>query len=164
MPESVKDRCTKSHEYIFLLSKGPKYYFDYEAIREKGVIPAGTKGAKGSVERQNQKGVNSRPPEYKVYDGMRNKRDVWSVPTKPFKGAHFAVMPEALVEPCILAGSAENDTVLDPFTGSGTSICAAEISGRRWIGIELSENYTKIAKERVQHFVDRNKQIELDFK
>ena len=107
MPESVTDRCTKSHEYIFLLSKSDKYYFDNEAIKEQGVTPAGTKGAKGSVERQNQFGVNARPPEYKIYDGMRNKRDVWSVNVRPYKGAHFATYPTALIEPCILAGSPE---------------------------------------------------------
>jgi len=107
MPESVRDRCTKSHEYIFLLSKSPQYYFDHVAIKEQGVTPAGTKGAKGSVERQNQFGVNARPPEYKIYDGMRNKRDVWSVNVRPYKGAHFATYPTALIEPCILAGSPE---------------------------------------------------------
>ena len=107
MPESVTDRCTKSHEYIFLLSKSDKYYFDHLAIKEQGVTPAGTKGAKGSVERQNQFGVNARPPEYKIYDGMRNKRDVWSVNVRPYKGAHFATYPTALIEPCILAGSPE---------------------------------------------------------
>ena len=95
MPESVADRCTKSHEYVFLLTKSSKYFFDNEAIKEDGVIPAGTKGAKGSVERQNEKGVNARPPEYKIYDGKRNKRSVWTINTKPFKGAHFDVMPEA---------------------------------------------------------------------
>ena len=107
MPESVTDRCTKSHEYIFLLSKSDKYYFNHLAIKEQGVTPAGTKGAKGSVERQNQFGVNARPPEYKIYDGMRNKRDVWSVNVRPYKGAHFATYPIALIEPCILAGSPE---------------------------------------------------------
>jgi DNA modification methylase len=107
MPESVTDRCTKSHEYIFLLSKSPQYYFDHLAIKEQGVTPAGTKGAKGSVERQNQFGVNARPPEYKIYDGMRNKRDVWTVNVRPYKGAHFATYPTALIEPCILAGSPE---------------------------------------------------------
>lgn len=107
MPESVTDRCTKSHEYIFLLSKSDKYYFDHLAIKEQGVTPAGTKGAKGSVERQGQFGVNARPPEYKIYDGMRNKRDVWSVNVRPYKGAHFATYPTALIEPCVLAGSPE---------------------------------------------------------
>lgn len=105
MPESVRDRCTKAHDYIFLLSKSERYFFDSEAMKEPGVIPAGTKGAKGSAERQAQKGVNARPPEYKVYDGMRNRRSVWTVTTRPYKGAHFATFPPALIEPCILAGS-----------------------------------------------------------
>jgi DNA modification methylase len=107
MPESVRDRCTKAHEYIFLLTKNPQYYFDHMAMKEPGVIPAGTKGAKGSKERQDQIGVNARPPEYKVYDGMRNKRSVWTVTTKPYKGAHFATFPKDLIEPCIKAGSPE---------------------------------------------------------
>ena len=149
MPESVTDRPTKSHEYLFLLSKSPKYFYDYEAIREEGVIKAGTKGAKGSVERSTTNKVNSRPPEYKVYDGMRNKRDVWTINTKPFKGAHFAVMPEALVEPCVLAGSAEGDTVLDPFTGSGTVAVVANRHGRNFVGTELNPEYAEIAKERI---------------
>jgi len=149
MPESVRDRPTKSHEYVFLLSKSPKYYYDHEAIKEDGVIPAGTKGAKGSAERQRMKGVNARPPEYKVYDGKRNKRDVWVVNTKPFKGAHFAVMPEALVEPCVLAGSAEGDTVLDPFTGSGTVAVVANRHGRNFVGTELNPEYAEIARERI---------------
>lgn len=149
MPESVTDRPTKSHEYLFLLSKSPKYFYDYEAIREEGVIKAGTKGAKGSVERSTTNKVNSRPPEYKVYDGMRNKRDVWTINTKPFKGAHFAVMPEALVEPCVLAGSAEGDTVLDPFTGSGTVAVVANRHGRNFIGTELNPEYAEIARERI---------------
>jgi DNA modification methylase len=153
MPESVKDRCTKSHEYIFLLSKGPKYYFDYEAIREKGVIPAGTKGAKGSIERQNQKGVNARPPEYKVYDGMRNKRDVWTVPVRPYAGAHFAVYPEDLIRPCILAGSRVGDIVLDPFFGSGTTGAVAQKLGRNWIGCELNKEYEPLQNERISQGV-----------
>lgn len=107
MPESVTDRCTKAHEYIFLLSKSQKYFFDSEAIKEDGVLPAGTKGAKGSAERFAKEGVNSRPPEYKIYDGKRNKRSVWTVNTKPYKGAHFATFPPALIEPCILAGTSE---------------------------------------------------------
>lgn len=105
MPESVRDRCTKAHEYIFLLTKSPRYFFDAEAIKEPGVYPAGTRGAKGSAERAALPGVNSRPPEYKVYDGQRNKRDVWTVAARPYKGAHFATFPLALIEPCVLAGS-----------------------------------------------------------
>ena len=149
MPESVKDRCTKSHEYVFLLSKSPKYYFDSEAMKEDGVIPAGTKGAKGSAERQGIPGVNARPPVYKVYDGKRNKRDVWFVKTKPFPGAHFAVMPEELVEPCVLAGSPVGGLVLDPFAGSGTVGVVSLRHERNFVGIELNPDYAEIARERI---------------
>jgi len=148
MPESVNDRCTKSHEYIFLLSKSHKYHFDYEAIREEGVIPAGTLAAKGSAERQNQKGVNARPPEYKEYDGQRNKRSVWTVNTKPYSGAHFAVFPEELIEPCILAGAPLGGIVLDPFMGSGTTAQVAQDLGRQYIGCELNHEYGKLQKKR----------------
>ena len=148
MPESVNDRCTKSHEYIFLLSKSHKYHFDYEAIREEGVIPAGTLAAKGSAERQNQKGVNARPPEYKEYDGQRNKRSVWTVNTKPYSGAHFAVFPEELIEPCILAGAPLGGIVLDPFMGSGTTAQVAQDLGRQYIGCELNPEYGKLQKKR----------------
>jgi len=107
MPESVTDRCTKAHEYIFLLSKSQKYYYDSEAVKEKGIYPEGTKAAKGSIERSSTYKVNSRPPEYKIYDGVRNKRSVWSINTHSYKEAHFATFPEALVEPCIKAGTSE---------------------------------------------------------
>ena len=149
MPESVTDRCTKSHEYIFLLSKSQKYYFDYEAIREEGTIPAGTLGAKGSAERQNQKGVNARPPEYKEYDGMRNKRSVWTITTKPYEGAHFAVFPSDLIEPCILAGAPVGGLVLDPFMGSGTTAQVAQNLGRQYIGCELNSAYKSLQDQRV---------------
>ena len=151
MPESVRDRCTKAHEYIFLLSKSPKYYFDSLAMKEQGVIPAGTKGAKGSKERQNQIGVNARPPEYKIYDGMRNKRSVWTVNTKPYKGAHFATFPKELIEPCILAGSKEGDIVFDPFMGSGTTAQVALQHGRQYLGCELNKEYEKLQQERINN-------------
>ena len=149
MPESVTDRPTKSHEHIFLLSKQAKYYYDHEAIKEDGVIPAGTKAAKGSEERFNEAGVNSRPPEYKIYDGMRNKRDVWTVATQPYSGAHFAVYPTALIEPCILAGSREGDTVLDPFSGSGTTGVVALRHGRNYLGCELNPEYAELSRKRI---------------
>ena len=104
MPESVKDRPTSCHEKIWLITKNKKYYYDADAIREKGTIPKGTKGAKGSQERVEQIGVNSRPNEYKIYDGFRNKRNVWTITTKPFREAHFATFPKDLIEPCIKAG------------------------------------------------------------
>lgn len=149
MPESVQDRCTKSHEYIFLLSKSQKYYFDYQSIREDGVIPAGTLAAKGSAERQNQKGVNARPPEYKEYDGMKNKRSVWTITTKPYEGAHFAVFPSDLIEPCILAGAPVGGIVLDPFMGSGTTAQVAQNLGRQYIGCELNTDYKPLQDKRV---------------
>ena len=157
MPESVKDRCTKAHEYVFLLSKGPKYYFDHEAMKEDGVIPAGTKGAKGSAERAAQKGVSSRPPEYKVYDGKRNRRSVWTVTTKPYKGAHFATFPPDLIEPCILAGCPPGGVVLDPFGGSGTTAGVALKNGRNAILCELNPDYDALIDARVDSIVNPQK-------
>jgi DNA modification methylase len=149
MPESVQDRCTKAHEYIFLFSKKQHYHFDHEAIKEEGVIPAGTLAAKGSAERQNQKGVNARPPEYKEYDGQRNKRSVWTVTTKPYEGAHFAVFPTDLIEPCILAGAPVGGVVLDPFMGSGTTAQVAQSLGRKYLGCELNPAYQPLQNKRL---------------
>jgi DNA modification methylase len=152
MPESVRDRCTKSHEYVFLLSKSPRYYYDHEAIKEPSVT--NTEGQ--SIRFGGSKYGDSDDPKHatksgNVYEdtGKRNKRDVWTIATKPFKGAHFAVMPEALVEPCVLAGSAEGDTVLDPFTGSGTVAVVALRHGRNFVGTELNPEYAKIAYDRI---------------
>jgi len=105
MPESVTDRPTKSHETVWLLTKGPRYFWDAQAVRENGVCPAGTKAAKGSAERSAEPGVNSRPPEYKVYNGTRNARDVLNIATAPYKEAHFATWPPKLARWMILAGS-----------------------------------------------------------
>ena len=107
MPESTKDRCTTSHEYIFMLAKKPDYFFDSFANQEPGVWPAGTKAAKGSAKRKSIDGVNARPPEYKVYDGMRNRRSVWRVTTKPFRDAHYATFPPDLIEPAIRTTTSE---------------------------------------------------------
>jgi len=148
MPESVADRPTKSHEYIFLLTKSAKYFYDHEAIKEKGEYPAGTKAAKGSAKRYSTDLVNSRPPEYKVYDGLRNKRSVWKITTKPYKEAHFATFPEELPETCIKAGTQKGDVVLDIFAGSGTTLRVASKLGRKGIGIELNPEYIKILKKR----------------
>jgi DNA modification methylase len=150
MPESVTDRCTKSHEYIFLLSKAPTYYFDADAVKEAGTIAAGTLAAKGSVERKAVAGVNARPPEYKVYDGLRNIRSVWNIATQPYPGAHFATMPEKLVERCVLAGSKSGDIVLDPFMGSGTVARVALRLGRRAMGCDLNPAYLKLADDRTR--------------
>ena len=161
MPESVRDRCTKAHEYIFLMSKSEKYFFDSEAMKELGVIPAGTKAAKGSAERQAQNGVNARPPEYKVYDGMRNRRSVWTVTTKPYKGAHFATFPPDLIEPCILAGSRPDDIVLDPFMGSGTTAQVAIQHGRQYLGCELNPEYKVLQDQRIASAEQNIKQTNL---
>ncbi len=149
MPESVRDRCTRSHEYIFLLSKGPKYYFDAGAISE----PISDK----SLKRYERKGERGRPMFWdcdgegavKYQEARKNKRDVWSIPTGGFKGEHFAVFPERLVEPCILAGSPEGGVVLDPFTGSGTTGAVAKRLGRDFIGVEINPRYRRMAIDRI---------------
>ena len=159
MPESVKDRCTKSHEHIFLLSKSSKYYFDGDSIKEPS--EGRTKGAASSFKRGDSKrGLSicpnspmpthrpNRPPVF--YDGeYRNRRSVWTVAVKPYKGAHFATFPPGLVLPCILAGSREGGTVLDPFIGSGTTAVVAIKSQRRYIGCEINQGYVKIAERRI---------------
>ena len=152
MPESVRDRCTKSHEYIFLLSKSPKYYYDNEAIKEPAVTDiknnkiryGGNKYGDSTDKKHATKSGNIYIPNSK-----RNKRDVWNITTKPFKDAHFAVMPEALVEPCILAGTKVGGIVLDPFFGSGTVGVVAKKHNRKYIGIELNPEYVKIATKRL---------------
>ena len=121
MPESVTDRCTKSHEYIFLLTKNAKYYYDNEAIQEAGVDA----------------------------ESKRNKRSVWQVTTSRYKDAHFATYPPELITPCILAGSKENDIVLDPFSGSGTTGEVALLQNRNYIGLELSPEYAKLSEKRL---------------
>lgn len=149
MPESVRDRCTKSHEYVFLLSKSAKYYFDNEAIKEPTVTFDNIQRDRDTTKTNNVPG-RTRMAGLKANNyETRNKRDVWTINTKPFKGAHFAVMPEALVEPCILAGSKEEDIVLDPFTGSGTVGVVALRYGRSFIGTELNPEYAEIAYQRI---------------
>lgn len=149
MPYSGKDRFCRNHEQVFLLSKNPKYYFNFESIREPATYPAGTMAAKGSSERAAEKNVNARPPEYKIYDGMRTKRSVWTVTTKPFSGAHFATFPPDLIEPCILAGCPVGGTVLDPFGGAGTTGMVADRHGRNAVLIELNPDYAEMARKRI---------------
>lgn len=149
MPESVTDRCTKSHEYIFLLSKSPKYYYDHEAIKEESV----TNGRCGglyykSTSKRKGSGLESSIP-FIPKDKLRNKRSVWSVSTKPFKGAHFAVFPPDLIKPCILAGCPGGGVVFDPFFGAGTTGLVAIQLFRRFVGIELSEKYCSVAVKRL---------------
>jgi DNA modification methylase len=155
MPESVTDRCTKSHEYLFLLTKSARYHFDHEAIKEESV------GKWNSAKGFNKAGQSLRNIEGRIGNRedkeqeKRNRRSVWSITVKPFKGAHFAVMPEALVEPCILAGSLEGGVVLDPFFGSGTVGVVAQRLGRQWIGCELNPEYVKIAEQRTAQITPR---------
>lgn len=148
MPESVKDRCTKSHEYLFLLTKSPKYYFDNEAIKEPVKQDWGIRNRTDGKYHNEGTGLTPHTGLTKSYD-KRNKRDVWFITTKPFKGAHFAVMPEALVEPCVLAGSKDEDLVFDPFTGSGTVGVVANRHNRNFLGIELNPDYAQIARDRI---------------
>lgn len=179
MPESVTDRCTKSHEYIFLLSKSQRYYFDHEAIKEP-LAPSSVARLSQDIDSQvgssrvpgktngNMKAVGPRFGGSKYGDdkseqsrtksgnewidecGSRNKRSVWEVATQPFSGAHFATFPPALIEPCILAGSRPGDIVLDPFLGSGTTAQVAQSLGRQWIGCELNPAYEPLQKKRTE--------------
>jgi DNA modification methylase len=155
MPESVRDRCTKSHEYIFMLTKSSRYFFDNEAIKEPSANLGSTKikfGGSKYGDSDDPKHATKSGNEY-TDSGKRNKRDVWFIPTKPFKGAHFAVMPEAIVEPCVLASSRPGDTVLDPFTGSGTVAVVALRHGRNYVGTELNPEYADIAINRITEAV-----------
>ena len=157
MPESVKDRCTKSHEYIFLLSKSPKYYYDNEAVMDDAVtnLPIVKKsgGGRGSAILHNSD-LGKDPYGSMGYSGgggKRNKRDVWTVTTKPYKGAHYATFNPELIKPCILAGAPEGGIVFDPFVGSGTTVATAMQLGRKGIGIDLSFKYLQEnAKVRVE--------------
>lgn len=148
MPESVKDRCTKAHEYIFLLTKQPKYYYDNESIKEKAI----TNGKGGLTKKENSKIKNTGLESNKNYqpDGKRNKRSVWSIPPAQYKEKHFAVYPEKLIEPCVLAGSKEGDIVLDIFSGTGTTGLVALKNKRKYIGIEINPKYAKMQKERLE--------------
>ncbi|MGP1490075.1 MAG: DNA-methyltransferase [Treponema sp.] len=160
MPEAVKDRCTKSHEYIFLLSKHKNYYFDAEAIKEPVVSIKGNNKIfrNGGVYTKGQSYFNSKKIEAETHgnkpneSGKRNKRDVWIIPTHPYKGAHFAAFPLGLVIPCVLAGSREGDVILDPFFGSGTVAEAAALLNRNWLGIDINPDYEPLYKQRLALF------------
>ena len=150
MPESITDRCTKSHEYIFLLAKSPKYYFDHEAIKEPSVYPYDNRKARSQINHKRMPddiiaGVRHGSATYQFH----NKRDVWTIATKPCKEAHFATFPPNLIRPCILAGCPVGGIVLDPFIGAGTTAIVAKQEGRKYIGFELNPEYIKIAEKRI---------------
>ena len=161
MPESVRDRCTKAHEYIFLLSKSDRYFFDSEAMREPAVKGAQRMQADPETARRRSVGPMARgeegfnhqyadPERVWAADGKRNRRSVWTVTTRPYKGAHFATFPPALIEPCILAGSKPGDIVLDPFMGSGTTAAVSMQHGRKYLGCELNPKYKALQDQRVE--------------
>ena len=161
MPESVTDRCTKSHEYIFLFSKSQKYFFDHTAIQEE----ANYDGRHATFNKGSKKYANGFVPNQSAQSGsvsgherwqrgedgeyLRNKRSVWTVATKPFSGAHFATFPEELILPMILSGCPRKGIVLDPFMGAGTTALVAKKNGLSYIGCELNQKYIDIAERRI---------------
>ena len=156
MPESVTDRCTKAHEYVFMLAKSARYFWDAEAMKEElsrpdlvGALRNRGTNAKGNSEgKMRNDGDRNGVPYSK--DGLRNRRSVWTVATQPYSGAHFATFPPALIEPMILSGSRPGDIVLDPFGGSGTTMIAAERTGRRAVLLEIDPAYADVIVRRWQ--------------
>jgi DNA modification methylase len=149
MPESVTDRCTKAHEYIFLLSKNKRYYYDAEGIKERSKNPFDNRAAREKLYGQGDLHISRLNPKSAKSYTNANKRSVWSINTQPFPEAHFATFPPDLIEPCILAGSAKGNIIFDPFMGAGTTAIVAEKWNRQWIGIELNGEYCEIAKKRI---------------
>lgn len=166
MPESVTDRCTKTHEYLFLLSKSNRYYYDSDAIKEPsayfGKDPhSGAGNIRYSGKRTIGNPTANGQQSFVTINETRNKRSVWTIPTKSFKGAHFATYPPELIEPCILAGAPEDGIVLDPFFGAGTTGVVAVKNGRKYIGCELNPEYIEVAEKRLApiHRQSENKKI-----
>lgn len=160
MPESVKDRCTKAHEYIFLLSKNPHYYFDADAIKEPAVYAGDNRGAR----KDSRRGTAMNSMTGATGD-FKNKRSVWTVATRPYKGAHFAAFPPDLIEPCILAGCPQDGTVIDPFGGSGTTVAVAILNDRNGVAVELNPEYIPLIDKRVNEAIkthaERQEQLSL---
>jgi len=158
MPESVTDRCTKAHEYIFLLSKSDKYYYDNESIKEPSIYyNKDNRSDKGNIryegKRTEGEASANGQQSFVTINEFKNKRSVWTVTTKPYKGAHFATYPMDLIEPCILAGSKEGDIVLDPFMGSGTTAQVALDNHRQYLGCELNPEYKNLQDERLHRLI-----------
>ena len=154
MPESVTDRCTKAHEYVFLLTKSERYWYDADAVSEAAAT-AGQAGLgfypmRAAAMGRKPSGNEAKDPSDGIRPSTRNRRSVWTITTKPYSGAHFAVMPADLVEPCIKAGCPEGGTVLDPFAGSGTTLAVAAELGRSGIGCELNPEYIALAERRIK--------------
>lgn len=157
MPESADDRPTSSHEHIFLFSKNKDYYYDHEAIKEEAIHSDDRRHGEGRIgyngKRQGQEGTGQEA--FVSIKDRRNKRDVWTVTTAQLSGeAHFAPYPVDLIEPCVIAGSEEEDRVLDPFSGAGTTGIAALKHGRKYVGIDLNEEYNDLAKKRISNHED----------
>jgi len=154
MPESVTDRCTKAHEYIFLLTKSATYHYNAAAVKEAAIHEGRVVKASGGDAKNAGKGAfGATAAGFTQHDTLvtdRNKRSVWTVPTQPYSGAHFATFPPALIEPCILAGCPSGGTVLDPFGGAGTTGLVADRLGRNAILVELNPEYAAIATERLK--------------
>jgi DNA modification methylase len=181
MPESVTDRPTKSHEYMFLLSKGPKYFYDADAVAEPAaylvpidakvsgkyqqdsgrndgsqhrsggfIVKARPSAAKGSFHGKTEAMAATGQNAFRAVRATRNRRSVWTISTRPYKGAHFATFPPKLIEPCILAGSRPGDVVLDPFAGACTTGLVAQEHGRQFLGIELNPAYVKLGNARLK--------------
>lgn len=169
MPESVRDRPTTAHEHVFLLSKRARYYYDQDAIREPQTGTAHSRG-NGSTPKDALAGPNTRANSSfhkatagsAIVPGGRNRRTVWSIPTRPFSGAHFATFPPDLVEPMIKAGSPEGGAVLDPFFGAGTVGLVADRLGRDCIGIELNPDYAAMAEERIRNDAPMLARVEVE--
>lgn len=183
MPESVKDRCTKSHEYLFLLAKSEKYFNNMQAISEpakyvepnspksiksphgqgftrRAKIPNGWDTGPGTHKNSHRQGrASGTLYKEESIPERKNKRSVWTISTTPYSGAHFATFPKQLVEPCILAGTKRGDTILDPFMGSGTVALMSEILGRNWIGIDINENNHALQQERFHKAERHNEAI-----
>ena len=155
MPESVTDRPTKAHEYLFLLSKEPRYFYDADAIREDLSLTASYGGVYAQEGKQvavgnGHAGLTAAGRLIEPNPAGRNKRSVWTVATQPFAGAHFATFPPKLIEPCVLAGAPEGGRVLDPFAGAGTTGLVALQHGREFVGIELNPEYAQMARDRIE--------------
>ncbi|UTN77858.1 site-specific DNA-methyltransferase [Pseudomonas aeruginosa] len=153
MPESVRDRCTKAHEYVFMLSKSPRYYYDHEAVKEDAVSDHPSGNGFKRDERESYKNLDGtargNDEQWTGVGGKRNRRSVWTVPTAGFKGAHFATFPPDLIRPCVLAGAPRGGLVLDPFGGAGTTALVAMQEGRRSVLLELNPEYASIARHRL---------------